>query len=553
MIGVELELELEVDAARRRRVPGLAPSRHDRARVSLRRRENTDGRRGRGACAPRSGDGPARRSGRWVLDGHVIKAMAAPDFGRRRPARVAMSRRFRSAQAPSKNVPIVAEPPSVPQAPRLRASFFAPRPPPAKLAVSSSASPVQDSQGAVATYSWGSFGARILDAAKRNNVNVALEKYYANCPLAPLHSSRRGLVAEAVAKRFDTITHPDVIVQDAEVTGHRKRSNTANDYRFGTQSTEAKSSMVQWLKSHHAFSVAFRGIKKELHERCLLVLVKDEVVEIYQFDSRVLPDPMPQGGSPKKWLASKHQRNLITAVSQISSKMREQCRFLGEVPYNDPNYADLFEDCIDRGPINEAYAAFCPLHVVQNTRGVIIEEVVSEVLTDQLSDCKITHIGGSSPFDIKCEIKSNDFYLRWLTTKLDQTLAATVETYVGFLKFEVKTSTIHSDSNDAGRFTLAFTRIEKKEFDKLYLGVCLPTSIEVFLYDGDSGAWTKNSQKGENLIYAAYGTDFGIPRGNKRWGARKNLVDLKTDWQEVWTVLKQKKMNECKHIASIRF
>ena len=47
-IGVELELELEVDAARRRRVPGLAPSSHDRARVSLRRRENTDGRRGRG-------------------------------------------------------------------------------------------------------------------------------------------------------------------------------------------------------------------------------------------------------------------------------------------------------------------------------------------------------------------------------------------------------------------------------------------------------------------------------------------------------------------------
>lgn len=467
-----------------------------------------------------------------------------------------MSRRFRSAQAPSKNVAIVAESPSVPRAPRLRASFFAPRPPPAKLAVSSSASPVQDSQGAVATYSWGTIGARILDAAKRNNVNVALDDYYANCPLAPLHSSRRGLVAEAVAKRFDTITHPHVIVQDAEVTGHRKRSNTASDYLFGDQSTEAKSSMVQWAKSHHAFCVAFRGIKKNLHQRCILVLVLGNFVEIFEFNSSVLPDPMPQGGSQKKFHASKHQRNLITAVSQISSKMRERCRFLGQVPYNDPNYADLFEDCIARGPIDKAYAAFCPLHVVQNTRGVIIEEVVSEVLTDQLSDCKITHIGGSSPFDIKCEIKSNDFYLRWLTSKFGEfgeRVSATVETYVGPLKFEVKASTLHSDSNDAGRFTLAFTKIEKKEFDKLYLGVCLPTSIEVFLYDGDSGAWTKNSQKGENLIYAAYGTDFGIPRGNKHWGARKNLVDLKTDWQEVWTVIKQKKMNKCKHIASIRF
>ena len=132
-------------------------------------------------------------------------------------------------------------------------------------------------------------------------------------------------------------------------------------------------------------------------------------------------------------------------------------------------------------------------------------------------------------------------------------VSATVKTYVGPLKFGVKTTTIHPVSNDGGRFTLAFTKIQKKEFDKLYLGVCLPTSIEVFLYDGDSGAWTKNSQKGENLIYAAYGTDFGIPRGNKHWGARKNLVDLKTDWQEVWTVIKQKKMNKCKHIASIRF
>ena len=224
--------------------------------------------------------------------------------------------------------------------------------------------------------------------------------------------------------------------------------------------------MVQWAKSHHAFKVAFRGIKKELHQRCLLVLVKDEVVEIYQFDSRVLPSPMPKGGSLKSFLAPKHQRNVRIAVSEISSKMREQCRFLGEVPYNDPNYADLFEDCIDGGPINEAYAAFCPLHVVPNSRGVIIEEVVSEVLTDQLLDCKITHIGGSSPFDIKCEIKSNDFYLRWLTTKFGERVSATVETYVGFLKFEVKSSTIHSDSNDAGRFSIAFMNIEKRNFDK---------------------------------------------------------------------------------------
>ena len=467
-----------------------------------------------------------------------------------------MSRRFRSAQAPSKNVPIAAEPPSVPQASGLRAAFFAPRPPPAKLAVSSSASPVQGHQEAVATYPWGSIGARILDAAKRNNVNVALDDYYANCPLAPIHSSRRGLVVEAVAKIFDTITHPDVIVQEAEITGHRKRSNTANDYLFGTESTEVKGSMIQFDKSNHAFRVAFRGIKKNLHQRCILVLVLGGFVEIYEFNSSVLPNPMPKGGSPKSFFASKHQRNLITAVSQISSKMREQCRFLGQVPYNDPNFADLFEDCIARGPIDKAYAAFCPLHQVQNSRGIVIEEVVAAVLTDLLSDCKITHIGGSSPYDIKCEIKSNDFYLRWLTSKFGEfgeRVSATVETYVGPLKFEVKTTTIHSVSNDGGRFTLAFTKIQKKEFDKLYLGVCLPTSIEVFLYDGDSGAWTKNSQKGENLIYAAYGTDFGIPRGNKHWGARKNLVDLKTDWQEVWTVIKQKKMNKCKHIASIRF
>ena len=102
-------------------------------------------------------------------------------------------------------------------------------------------------------------------------------------------------------------------------------------------------------------------------------------------------------------------------------------------------------------------------------------------------------------------------------------------------------------------FKLAFTKIEKSEFDKLYVAVCLPTSLEVFLHDGASGAWTKNSQKGENLIYAAYGTDFGYSKGNQYTKLRKNLLDLKTDWQEVWTVIKQKKMNKCKHIVSIRF
>ena len=102
-------------------------------------------------------------------------------------------------------------------------------------------------------------------------------------------------------------------------------------------------------------------------------------------------------------------------------------------------------------------------------------------------------------------------------------------------------------------FRIGFTNIEKRNFDKLYVAVSLPTSIEVFLYDGDSGTWTKNSQKGENLIYAVYGTEFGIPQGRKNTGPRPNLLDLKTDWQEVWTVIKQKKMNQCKHIASIRF
>ena len=184
---------------------------------------------------------------------------------------------------------------------------------------------------------------------------------------------------------------------------------------------------------------------------------------------------------------------------------------------------------------------------------ILLSIVLTIVLTDQLSDCTITHIGGSSPFDIKCEIKSNDFYLRWLTTKFGERVSATVERYVGFLKFEVKSSTIHSYPTGGGMFRIGFTNIEKRNFDKLYVAVSLPTSIEVFLYDGDSGTWTKNSQKGENLIYAVYGTEFGIPQGRKNTGPRPNLLDLKTDWQEVWTVIKQKKMNQCKHIASIRF
>jgi len=337
-------------------------------------------------------------------------------------------------------------------------------------------------------------------------------------------------------------------------TGRRKRNNTENDYRFGTQSTEVKGGMFQFVGSHHAFSVAFRGIKKILHERCLLVLVKKEGLEIFEFNSSLLPDPMPQGGSPKTFYASKHQRNVLTAVSQISSKMREQCRFLGQVPYNDPNYADLFEDCIARGPIDEAYAAFCPLHQVQNSRGIVIEAVVAEVLKVQLPDCTITHLGGTSSYDIRCEIDSKDFYRSFLESKFGEDVSAIVESYIEPPKLEVKSSTIHSLSNDGGSFNIAFMNIDRSKFDKLFLGVCLPTSLEIFQHDGASGEWAKNSQRGEkNLLFRAYGTDFGLSKGNQYTGARKNLLDLKTDWQEVWTVIKQKKMNKCKHIASIRF
>ena len=549
MIGVELELELEVDAARRRRVPGLAPSRHDRARVLLRRRENIDGRHGRGACAPRSGDGPARRSGRWVLEGHVIKAMAAPDFGRRRPARVAMSRRFRSAQAPSKSDSIVAKPPSAPQAPGALAAFFAPRQPRANPAVSSSASRIQGLQGAVATYAWGTIGAGILNATVQTDPKVALEKYYGPCPLAPLHSSRRGLVVEEVAKRFDTRSHPHVVVQAAEVTGQRKRSNTASDYLFGDQSTEVKGAMFQFFTAANCFKTGFSGIKKDHHDRCILVLVKDEFVEIFEFNSSVMPDPVPVGGSRKSFHGPRNQRNLISAVSQITRIMHEQCRFMGRVRYDDPHYTDLFEAYL--GPIEADYAAFCPLHKVQTSRGVIIERVVADVLTDQLSDCTITHLGGTSSYDIKCEIKSKTFYRSFLESKFGEDVSAIVESYIEPTKIEAKSSIIHSYSNHGGTFNIAFTNIDRSKFDKLILGVCLPTSLELFQHDGASGEWT-NTQKGGNLFFRAYGEDFNISRGSKNTGPRPNLLDLKTDWREVWTVIK-KKMNKCKHIASIRF
>ena len=460
-----------------------------------------------------------------------------------------MSRLFRSAQAPSKNVPIAAEPPSVPQASGLRAAFFAPRPPPAKPAVSSSASCIQGHQGGVATYHWDSMGTDILTATVQTDPKVALEKYYANCPLAPLHSSRRGLVVEEVAKRFDTRSHPDVIVQEAEITGHRKRSNTANDYLFGTQSTEVKGAMFQFFTPANRFQANFSGIKKDHHDRCILVLVKCEGLQIFEFDSSVMPNQVPLGGSRKCFHGPRNQRNLISAVSQITSKMCEQCRFMGEVPYDDPHYIDLFEAYL--GPIEAEYAAFCPLHKVQSSRGIIIEGVVAEVLKVQLPDCTITHLGGTSSYDIRCEIDSKDFYRSFLESKFGEDVSAIVESYIEPTKIEAKSSIIHSYSSHGGTFNIAFMNIERSKFDKLFLGVCLPTSLEIFQHDGASGEWT-NTQKGGNLFFRAYGEDFGISRGSKNTGPRPNLLDLKTDWQEVWTVIK-KKMNKCKHIASIRF
>jgi len=462
--------------------------------------------------------------------------------------------------APSKNVPIVAEPPSVPQARSLLDTFFAPRLPPAKPAVSPSASRIQGHQGAVATYSWDTIGAPILAAAKRNDGKVALDAFYRDCPLAPLSSSLRGLVVERIVERYERLNSPDGAVQAAVITGRRKKNNTENDYQLQGQGTEVKSGMIQHVASHAAFKVVFVGIKKELHQRCLLVPVLGDFVEIYEFNSSVLPDPMPKAGSKKSWMASKYERDVNFAVSEILSKMGATCNLLGRVRYDDRNYNDLFAASIARGPIHDAYAASCPFHEVPNTRGIIIEEVVAEVLTDQLSDCKITHLGKLSPYDIKCEIKSKKFYISWLTSKFGESVSATVESYIGHLKFEVKSCTIHSISSGSGVFKLEFAKIQRCEFDKLYLGVCLPTSLEVFLYDGASGAWTKSGAKGEHLTYAAYGTDFGYlgqgaapGSGKNKEKKRGNLVDLKTDWQEVWTVLKQKKMNECKHIASIRF
>ena len=100
-------------------------------------------------------------------------------------------------------------------------------------------------------------------------------------------------------------------------------------------------------------------------------------------------------------------------------------------------------------------------------------------------------------------------------------------------------------------FRIGFTNIEKRNFDKLYVAVSLPTSIEVFLHDGASGTWSPFGQQGECVRYFACGTDFGYCASGK-YTKRGNLVDLITNWQDVWTVLK-KKMNKCKHIASIRF
>ena len=106
---------------------------------------------------------------------------------------------------------------------------------------------------------------------------------------------------------------------------------------------------------------------------------------------------------------------------------------------------------------------------------------MAEVLKVQLPDCTITHLGGTSSYDIRCEIDSKDFYRSFLESKFGEDVSAIVESYIEPPKIEVKSSIIHSYSNHGGTFNIAFMNIERSKFDKLFLGVCLPTSLEIFL------------------------------------------------------------------------
>ena len=173
------------------------------------------------------------------------------------------------------------------------------------------------------------------------------DRFYEGKPLMDRGTSARGNAVERIVRRHDKRDcHPGAIFRDAQdslcCNGTRRGSSaTNNDYDRCLadepnvkKNVEVKSAIMYYDITNKEWKVSFKKIKPWLHDELRLALVLDDGVHIFVFKG-----PVPNAG--KKQFSKKIQ-DPHAAGRAILATMTKKCTFVGHVPFDDPNYADLF-------------------------------------------------------------------------------------------------------------------------------------------------------------------------------------------------------------------